>query len=45
MMSQIGSMGCYKDKEEEFDAYIARMKHYFKANDGITYNIFQSCLL
>ena len=34
-MSQIGSMGCYNDKEEEFDAYIARMKHYFKANDVI----------
>ena len=32
-MAQIGSTGAYNEKEEEFKAYIARMKHYFKAND------------
>ena len=29
----IGSIGPYKESEEEFEAYIARMKHYFIAND------------
>lgn len=29
----IGSMGPYKESEEEFEAYMARMKHYFIAND------------
>ena len=30
---QIGSIGPYNEKEEEFEAYICRMKHYFNAND------------
>ena len=34
-MAQIGSIGAFNEKEEEFEAYIARMKHYFKANDVV----------
>ena len=32
-MAQIGSIGNYNEREEEFETYVARMKHYFKAND------------
>ena len=32
-MAQIGSIGEYREKDEDFESYIARMKHYFVAND------------
>ena len=30
---QIGFIGPYNEKEEEFEVYLCRMKHYFNAND------------
>ena len=32
-VATMGSIGPFKESEEEFEAYIARMKHYFIAND------------